>query len=431
MFCRRPLRSVSRFASVLLALALLTPLAFAAGRVNYEEFLAMDDARKQEAAEEHVRKRGPYYVLSYGNYIIHTDRDPVYALKMTVLMDDFFRRFSTVFRGEFKRDDQPRVFIMADRAGYQDALNEVGRTGAGWSAGMYMPGKRALFADGSYGEDALIEILFHEGTHQLNHAFMNTQLPVWFDEGLATNFESWDLTRDHKNNVANAIYASRRIDTLAQIYPDRGFVPFSQMVNLSHMEWSMTSNPTPNYASAWITTYFLITCDDGRKLMNALVRNFRKGGSQKRVLSRALIMRVEEKLNNFIETRILPSVKYGRDIMQSIKQRDFATAYTRAKAMAKEYPDNPEAKLFTSWLSVTQDKLEGEALNAAIRTLEALDDDDDFDHPELEFALAQAHAKAGNFEVALRHAENAVEGNRKHPFAPKLLEKLSGVLASH
>lgn len=405
----------------LLGLLLASAHGFAADRVTYDEFLRMDAPRKEAAVRRHVRKEGRYYALSYGQYIIYTDKSPLYALEMTVLMDDFYHRFHSIFDGKFERSDQPRVYILGDRNGYRNALTEVMGGGApAWSAGLYVPREKALLADGSYGEDALRDILFHEGTHQLLHAYTDEMVAIWLNEGLATNFESWELHRSHEANIANAIYASRRIGGVAASYPDKGFVPFRRLARMSFQGWGAASNPGPNYASAWVTTYFLLTCEDGRALLDRLIRAVREGEEIEDLIDERLATRIQAKVNDFVEQRILPNLEYGRTIQALILKGNLEKARVGTAQMLKEYPESPEAQFFDAWLTAQSQGAGSEDVAKAGETLEALDSNKDFHHPHINFALAQYHSRAGNLKAAVACASDAVKDDLKSEAAVQL-----------
>lgn len=421
--CSRQLKYII----ISLAVVLSVGIAHSGDRITFSEYLEMDEEKQIDAAKRHVRKEDRYFTLSYGNYKVYTDIEPLYALRMTVLMDDFYNRFAKVFKGKFKREFQPEVFVLKTRESYNNTLLDEtrGYVDAGWSAGMYIPRKKALFADGSYGEDTLISILFHEGTHQLVHSFMGSSVPVWFNEGLATNFESWDLQRSPDNNQANAIYTSNRVNSLLESYPDKGFKKFSRLAEISGREWSASTNPTPNYASAWCTVNFLLSCDDGRKLMNNLVKIFRKGKRQDKILNEKTNLVIEQKVNEYIETRLVPSLKYGRRIIKFIEEKKFREAYMQARDMEKEFPENQETILFVTWLPLMSENAKPEQARKALATLEELEEDDDFQHPELDFALAVAYFRMGNLEKALEYTEDTLEGYENHPGGLSLMERLN------
>lgn len=193
-----------------LILTSVMPL-YAGSRVTYEDYLKMSESKKKSVMKKLVRKKDAYFVIQKGKYFIHTDIDPEKTLEMAVLMDDFQNRFSKVFRGAFKIKKQARVFVLKNKETYNSALLKYssGQIDAGWSCGMFVHGGRlepALFGHAGSGDKGLQNTLFHEGTHQLLHYYLKTSIPVWFNEGMATNFETWVLTRSPENNRANAIY---------------------------------------------------------------------------------------------------------------------------------------------------------------------------------------------------------------------------------
>lgn len=407
---------------VLCCLLLNASASFTGERITYEDFLQMDEEKQKKAANKSVKKNGAYFSLDYGNYITLTDKDPLYTLRMTVLMDDFYHSFSKVFIGEFKLKSRPTIYVLSDQAAYATALMETMQISAGWSAGMYARrgSKGSLFANASYGEEELVNILFHEGTHQLLHMYTGGSIPVWFNEGLATNFESFELTRSPENNRANSLYRSDRIFTLASIYPDKGYVRFNRLKEISSQEWSMSKNPDANYASAWVACNFFLGTEDGKALLNLLIKGFRSGTKASSILNQKMVDNIEKVMATYIEERILPNLKYGRTILEAMLHGESKKAEPMIKKMLAEYPRSKEAEFFSAWHGVQN----GTDAVANLAILTALSKNKNFEHPELDFAMAQACAATGDFVKAISYTKAAIKGNFKHPLAPGFLNNL-------
>ncbi|MHC4884875.1 MAG: hypothetical protein ACYTGH_07310, partial [Planctomycetota bacterium] len=283
-----------------------------------------------------------------------------------------------------------------------------------------------LYANAGYGEEAVGEILFHEGTHQLMHMYVGRRVPTWFNEGMATNFESFELTRSPESNRANAIYTSKRIYTLSKIYPSSGYVGFSRLKDISGRDWNGSSNPGANYASAWVACNFFLGTGDGRTLLNLLIKGFRSGKKQSKFINAKLTSRIEKKMGSYIETRVLPNLKYGRHALKATLERNDQTAKTLVTKMTEEYPKSPEGQFLSAWLDARNQETAG----AALESLKKLDKNKDFEHPDMDMALAEAYANTGDSTQANKHAKAAAKSNLKHPLAKTFLEGLSSTKAA-
>lgn len=409
--------------AVFLAIVLCSAFCSYGKDITYDDYLKLSDKKISRAVKRLVKKEGGYYTVKQGRYYVHTDISPEKALQIAILMDDFQNRFSKVFRGSFKISRQAQVYLLGSKESYAKSLSEYssGRIDAGWSAGMYTyrGSKGALFGDGSYGDEEVINIFFHEGTHQLLHYYLaRNNIPVWFNEGMATNFESWSLNRSPENNRANAIYVSRRPLLLKEIYPDNGFVPFSRLIDISSEEWLSSSNPHNNYSSAWVACNFFLSSSDGREFLNILIRKLRS--SSKNInLENDLVKKIELKINEYVEQVLVPHIKYTRAIKDWLLDKDFSSVKSLLDRMAEEYPDNREYLFYKFWYEVEQ----GNADDTMIKSILELEGND-FEDPCLYLTLAKAYKITGDIDKARKYAKDALEANSKDEDAEEFLEQL-------
>ncbi|MHC4870746.1 MAG: YfgM family protein [Planctomycetota bacterium] len=409
----------------LLIITLLLTSSFlgAAGKVTYEDYLTMSESKRKSAIKKLVRRKDGYYTIQKGKYFVHTDVDPEKTLEMAVLMDDFQTRFSKVFKGSFRIKKQAKMFVLSSNESYKKSIIDYssGRIDPGWSAGMYVHGgsKSALFGNAGYGNSQLIKILFHEGTHQLLHYYLKTRIPVWFNEGIATNFETWELTRSPENNRANAIYVSNRALNLLQLYPDRGFVKFSKIIYITSRQWSSTADPTPNYTSAWATCNFFLGCPDGRKFLNIIIKKMRSSGSKGVKFSSSLVSKIEEKIAEYIDQVVIPHTKYTRNLKNLMAAGDLDAAGQLLAEMQENYPDNSEGKFYKIWLAA-------EKSEAEVKMVKKISDlkKNGFEDPMVDYVKGKIYLNCDDKKNAEKYFKLAVKGNSKDKKARELLDKL-------
>ena len=97
---------------VILVLFLLSTNIIHAGRLTYEKFLELNDDQKQKVAQRYVKKDGEYFKVILSSYLVYCNVDPVYTVQMAVLMDDFYKRFSNVFKERFIIRKRPKLYVL-------------------------------------------------------------------------------------------------------------------------------------------------------------------------------------------------------------------------------------------------------------------------------------------------------------------------------
>jgi tetratricopeptide (TPR) repeat protein len=413
------------FFSALFAVFSITGYCGKSRGITYNKYLKMSDKKKSRYIRKLVKKKGAYLHISQGKYYINTDYDPKYTMKIAVMMNDFQRRFSKVFRGSFQRKSKAKVYVVKTQDAYQTALTNYsnGQIDASWSAGMFVHigNNSALFANGKYGDEKVQEIMFHEGTHQLLYLYIKNDIPIWFNEGMATNFETWELEKSPEYNRAEAIYKSNRPFYLLKIYPDKGFVSFRQLIKITSRQWQESTTPHNNYSSAWTAANFLLGCEDGRKLLNILIRKFRSGKDAD--IEPGLAIKIEKKLNEYIEKSVLPHIKYTRAIKKMYNEGENEKASKIAAKMLEDLPENLEAKFYNAWFAVEAKDKDKSHLETLLELPE-----NDFEDPMLNYATALAYELQGDYKKAISYAKDAQKGNLKDEKAEELYNRIRKAL---
>lgn len=242
-------------------------------------------SREQLRAALKKEYGGDFAVQLTSHYAIVYDCDPALAEQAATLLERAYAVFRARFahRGAFAFDDlsQPLIaVIFKSRKEYLEATKEDLGSTLGWSAGMYaQTTNRFYMFDASEGslnrkaevvtggktrkasslDAASIEVIVHEGTHQLAFNFgIHTRRaanPVWFVEGLATYFEASDTDSAEGWSRAGELNPGR----LAQFQGIMDRLPKGFLDTLVTRD-QLFQDPSTNgkaYAEAWALTYFL------------------------------------------------------------------------------------------------------------------------------------------------------------------------------
>jgi hypothetical protein len=202
------------------------------------------------------------------HYKIKTNVKPEYAKRYGQMMDQYFLRFTKVFKAFMPKGEiaQSPIFIYSS----QDEF--IGATGMSrFTGGFYNTGTRRVTAyHGKFGTNGNTRtVLAHEGTHQFEHlvlggAFGNA--PIWIIEGLAVFFES-------------AYYNGKKVEI--------ALVPRDRLMNLKRggrsgtliSFYDLIRTPQPrftgyHYAHAWGLIYYMLYGSDDKKIRKKRAKAF-------------------------------------------------------------------------------------------------------------------------------------------------------------
>jgi len=253
-------------------------------------------------------------------------------------MDDFYEKFSKIFKGKFKNTQKPLLYCLPTKTKYKNEISQYskGYIDAGWSAGMFISrgDDGALFADFSVGAEVQ-ETLFHEGTHQLFSSYTGgANVPIWFNEGLATNFESWEIQRSAIQNLHRTLFDSDRRYILFQLYDEKSLLPLDELFKMSSSTWSESSKPQNNYALAWLMVNTLLLEEQGKKILDQWMTGFRQNKTLEQMMNQKLNDHITAMIHDHYRKVLLPlhrlcipARQTKSDYAQFIEQLD---TYTQA-----------------------------------------------------------------------------------------------------
>jgi len=124
--------------------------------------------------------------------------------------------------------------------------------------GGYMdPGSGAVVA-WDLGRDHTLALLGHEGLHQYLSAFFSSPVPAWLNEGLATQWESFDLRGRRPRFTPRENYL-RRNSLREAVAREEAWIPLRELVSMNAGDAVLRAGQIKRsfYAQVWVLVLFL------------------------------------------------------------------------------------------------------------------------------------------------------------------------------
>ncbi|HBP16752.1 MAG TPA: hypothetical protein DEA08_03025 [Planctomycetes bacterium] len=193
-------------------------------------------------------------------YLIRTNVKQLYARRYMKMMDQYFKRFITVFKNFLPETKYERseIYIHASKAEFHEKNPQVPKT----AGGFYQPKtKRVVAYHGIFGKQGTTRtVLAHEGTHQFEDIVLRGKFwncPIWMLEGLAVFFES----AIYKNGkVQIGLIPRERLYSLKRGLANNALIPLRTLIRTPQRQFSGY-----HYAHAWALIYMVVYGDDQKK----------------------------------------------------------------------------------------------------------------------------------------------------------------------
>lgn len=233
-----------------------------------EPWAPPEGAVREALLAKHVRPEGEgFFRASGGAYVIRTDVSAAFALDAACFLERFRSQLRHIFRDPPVERYPPLVVIYRDEARYRRAI------GGGGARGMFIAPQRTLFtylaADKGERDFATFysKILLHEGAHQLLHALCGP-LPPWFDEGVASYFQEWDVRRPVAENLERLKTTHFRFGDVKDAFGTERWVPLRTLLALEPAQWAPDDygpRTLLHYAEAASFISYLLSSKPGQK----------------------------------------------------------------------------------------------------------------------------------------------------------------------
>jgi len=414
-----PPGSISILSKLIVALLLgAVPLSGSEG-LYYYRYLELNGAEKEKLISRHVRRdRDGYYRVSLSRYVARTRISPEPALRLACLMEDFHRKFSAIFKGEFRRDRRPQVYLFRDRDSYREFIRRRGVDPA-FSTGMYLARGSILAAHLKGDGELPISILYHEGTHQLIHAYLGGRIPVWLNEGMAANFETWDTRYTALENIRRSAAVSHgRRRAAVEAFGEGRAIPLIRLLSMTQREWRDAEDPALNYAMAWSLVNLILNSERGRNNLNLIIHRLLEGKDPRRLLSPGAIRELETLWHEDMESRMALHEKFIGPALREAKKENLEGAIRLAREGVAASPVSMEARFWLGWILCKAGRY-GDAIPDLERALEF-----DSNFPGILSALGKSCLRRGERARAARYLERAVQQNPADPESPGLLDEI-------
>lgn len=421
-------------------------MLFATGATagEWSEFAQLDPQKQLDTANRKTSKAGEYIACKLGKYEVFAE-DPLSAYKWAMILYNFSESMleEGIVPKAQKITGKPQVFVRSTKDGYTKSLRDFGVSDPGWSVGMfaYRGPKAALFgydyaAERETGQeeneekrkerDVLLSTMLHECAHQMVYYHIGYDVPLWFNEGLATNMETYDMSMNMKANLYNAMYKNNRADGAVIFLEEGKLKSFRQVFTISSAQWSAAKGDEvhSNYITSWAACNFFFTTKRGRKFVGDMIKQMCSGGTSavNKMFTQKNLDDINDLIREHIKTVILPACKFGRPIRKLMNEGDFETAAKYVEKMKEEFPESNEMKFYSAWLDIAKEN----DPKAAVKVVQDMVDKTDFFHPEANYVLALGYFSAGDNIKGAKALKDAQKNNSNHQPTNELAASRSG-----
>ncbi|MCO6510448.1 MAG: tetratricopeptide repeat protein [Aridibacter famidurans] len=358
--------------------------------------LALSFAASASAADEWVSVRSKNFFI-IGNA---KEKDIRAAAEK---LEQFREAFRHLFpRMRFEASIPTNVVVFKDDKAYSPFKPKTadGKPDKG-IAGYFQPGDDVnyitLSTDGS--KEDTYGTIFHEYVHFLiNTHFGKSQVPPWFNEGLAEYYQTFEIENDQK------VYLGRLQDGHLYLLQQSKLIPFDQFFEVDNYSLHRNGSHSRSifYAQAWALMHYLIQ------------------GGQSQNLSKFLAQVISD-----VKPETAFKQSFGKDYSTMEKELE---DYVRQRKFQVRWFEFDRKLDFETEMSVTPlsetdtNAYLGDLLyhtreydDAAIYLKQALASDPD--HALANTAYGMVHMRNRNFDEAKRYLEKAVAVNKRNHVA--------------
>lgn len=193
-------------------------------------------------------------------YRIKTNVKPEYAKRYGKMLDQYFKRFISVFKAFLpnKRYSKSDIWIYASKDEFREATKMAEGVGGFYNTGN----KRVTAYHGLFGPTGNTRVvLVHEGTHQFEDLVLQGNFrnaPIWIIEGLAVFFESARYTG---SDVKIGEVPADRLYGLKRGLANNSLIPLRTLIRTPQQRFTGY-----HYAHAWGLIYMVLYYGKNEKI---------------------------------------------------------------------------------------------------------------------------------------------------------------------
>jgi hypothetical protein len=265
----------------------------------------------------HVRKDGSggFFTIRTSRYVIKSDVDEAFTAEATLYMADFYKAFRSFFKPPPRLRAVPTVYLLRDRKSFhafcdQRDFPEQLKGSGGFYYGGARSSELVLWHNrpgtgfGGFPKQAIR----HEGAHQLLSYIIGThRIPIWYNEGVATFFESWDVGKPWKENLEHLQATHSRFPRIIRTFGTENFIDLHHLMQLTRKTWvpdKFGPVTAQHYAEVQSFMTFLLVSKKGRTFFAMIFRCVAAGQNPADRMSRKLIASAQRAWYKDIERRI-------------------------------------------------------------------------------------------------------------------------------
>ena len=279
----------SQGANMRVAILLLLGLSgfFEAGHAQSTPWVwSKKELKRIASIEKSVKSEAGWFEVETKHWLIRTQVDRRFTAELAQFMDHFDQEFSDLLRGIHKGrkvKQKPTVVIYADHARYNREFPGGSRGYYRWSHQGRKWSEFHLYSYIQNQEERKFSsfyhpILIHEGAHILFRTYLGQGgAPLWFDEGMATYFQFWDLRDSPKKNLSSRYSRSIYRQDLRNAY-EAGPPTLRTLFDVT--TWNpdnMGPQARRNYALAESLVDFMMSSKTGRKIFKRTFQRIPSG----------------------------------------------------------------------------------------------------------------------------------------------------------
>ena len=183
--------------------------------------------------------------------------------KVGTRLEEFREMFRLLFAGANLTSPIPTNVVVFKSDSYYKNFKPKRSDGKidNFVAAYFQPGEDVNYitlsteGDGSGNDTTKYSVIFHEYVHSIvNTNFGKSEIPAWFNEGLAEYYSTFEIEADQK--VKLGLPLDRHLDLLQQ----NRLVPLDTLFKLSNAQWLETGSHSRSiyYAESWALIHYLI-----------------------------------------------------------------------------------------------------------------------------------------------------------------------------
>jgi Flp pilus assembly protein TadD, contains TPR repeats len=321
--------------------------------------------------------------------------------KVGVKLEEFRESFRILFTGTAMTAAIPtNVVVFKSNSAFKPfkPLRPDGKTD-NFVAGYFQPGEDANYIIVSTeGDDAeMFNTIFHEYVHFIvNTNFGKSEVPPWFNEGLAEYYSTFEINDDQ--NIKIGLPLSRHISLLQE----SKLIPLADLFRIGNRQLTGTGDHSRSifYAESWALIHYLILT---KKPLDKFLSEVLKGVPQDKAFKDSFQMdysQMESELRKYVSKN---TYQYTNIILKN--KLDFDTGMQVAP-----YPEAAVSARLGDLLYHTSRDSDAEPYLLAALKLE----------PDMSMAnttLGMVKLRQRKFDEARQYLEKATSGDQKNPMA--------------